>query len=70
MLFNNRIANADADADANANANANVDADADPLDTIINNLNSINDDYDYCQTYFYIFLFVCLITGIIFVLSV
>ena len=64
MLFNNRIAN----ADAYANANTNVDPDH--LDTIINNLNSINDDYDYYQTYFYIFLFVCLITGIIFVLSV
>lgn len=68
MLFNNRIANADANANANANVDANTDPD--PLDTIINNLNSINDDYDYCQTYFYIFLFVCLITGIILFSSV
>jgi len=60
MLFNNRIANAEADANT----------DTDPLDAIINNINSINDDYNYYQTYFYIFLFVCLITGIILFSSV
>lgn len=34
-------------------------------DTLNNYCPNINEDYGYIQTYFYIFLFICLITGII-----
>lgn len=52
-MFNNRVANVN-------------DDDSDILDITISELNNtINYDYDYVQSYIYLFFFICLITGII-----
>jgi hypothetical protein len=37
----------------------------DNLDTFISELEHINDDYGYVQTYIYLFFFICLVISII-----
>jgi hypothetical protein len=67
-------AHAQADADAEAQAWAYAHAQSQSLTELenerdqlegINCINGINSDYGYAQSYFYVFMFICLITGII-----
>jgi hypothetical protein len=64
-------AHTQADADAEAQAWAYAQARSQSLTELENErdqlecINGINSDYGYAQTYFYVFMFICLITGII-----
>ena len=75
-MFNNKVypqqiethtrahTQSDAEAQAEAYAQARSQALID-LENEREQLECINSDYGYAQTYFYVFMFICLITGII-----
>ncbi len=56
-------AHAHTQSDAEAYAQAHVNASY--IENEFEQLECINSDYGYAQSYFYVFMFICLITGII-----